>query len=142
MQYATIQEADDFYSKVFNSGWEDISTEDKCLLLKNASLNIDGYQYAGKKKDENQEGEFPRIFCDGTESDENLVKKACILEALRIYKSGDNGIGITSSGDIKSFTLGDVDVDLDGADTTNAKQNPIDNILGRYMKGTSARILL
>lgn len=142
MHYASVEEANDFYSKVYNSGWEEIPHELKCQLLQNATINIDSYEYVGCKKDKDQELEFPRVFCDGKESDENLVKRACILEALRIYKSGDNGIGISSSGDIKSFTLGDVDVDLGGANTVNATQTPIDNVLARYMKGTSARILL
>lgn len=142
MQYATKEEATTFYSKVYNSEWQEILEENKNLLLENASLKIDSYEYSGRKKDPNQEGEFPRVFCDGTESDDRLVKRACILEALRIYKSGDNGVGISTSGNLKSFKIGDVNVDLGNDNLASATDSHIDNVLGRYLVGESARILL
>lgn len=139
--YATIQEADIFFNKIYGSKWETLTQEEKEKLLENATLNIDSYSYAGKKKDKDQENEFPRIFCDYSESDEKLVKKACCLEAMRIYNAGEGSVVLTTS-DIKSFKLGDVNVDLGGNNTAEASETPIDNILGKYMKGLSARILL
>lgn len=141
MAYATIQEADEFFDKIYGSKWEGIPHDQKCRLLENATLNIDSYSYSGQKKDKDQTNEFPRIFCDYSESDENLVKKACFLEAMRIYETGESGVVMTSS-DIKSFKLGDVNVDFGGNNTAEATDTPIDNILGKYMKGRSARILL
>lgn len=141
MSYATVREADCFFDKIYGSKWETLGYEDKCRLLENATLNIDRYEYSGEKKDPNQENAFPRIFCDGTESDEKLVKRACCEEAMHIYESGESGV-VVSSSDIKSFRLGDVDVTLGGDNTAEATDTPIDNILKDYLKGGSARILL
>ena len=141
MAYATIQEADCFFDKVFGSKWETLGFETKCQLLENATLNIDSYEWSGIKKDPEQPNAFPRIFCDGTESDQMLVKRACCEEAMRIYDAGQSGY-VASSSDIKSMRLGDVNVDLGGDDTPDATDTPIDNILRDYLKGGSARILL
>ena len=139
MAYATIEEANAYYLDVYNTKWNCLSDLDKEKLLATATKTIDNYDYSGVKKDPDQENEFPRIFCDGSESDEKLVKKACILQAMYIYETG--GVAV-SSGDIKSFKLGDVDVQLGSDNTVDATATPIDNVLARYMKGTSARILL
>lgn len=139
MAYATIEEANEYYLGVYGSKWNCLQDLDKETLLENATKDIDSYEYSGMKKDPNQENEFPRVFCDGTESDEKLVKKACILQAMFIYENGGSAI---SSGDIKSFKLGDVDVALGNDTTIDATATPIDNVLARYMRGNSARILL
>lgn len=139
MAYATIEEANEYYLGVYGSKWNCLSELDKETLLENATKDIDSFEYSGRKKDDEQENEFPRIFCDGTESDERLVKKACILQAMYIY---DNGGSTVSSSDIKSFKLGDVDVDLGNDMSVNSTATPIDNVLARYMRGNSARILL
>ena len=139
MAYASVEEANDYYWGVYNTKWNCLSDMDKETLLENATKDIDSFEYSGEKKDPEQDNEFPRIFCDGTESDEKLVKKACILQAMYIYENGGNAI---SSSDIKSFKLGDVDVSLGNDMSANATATPIDNILARYMRGNSARILL
>lgn len=139
MAYATIEEANEYYLGVYNSKWNELLDLDKETLLENATKDIDNYEYSGRKKDEQQENEFPRVFCDGSESDEKLVKKACILQAMFIYENGGSSI---SSGDIKSFKLGDVDVNLGSDLSVDATATPIDNVLSRYMRGNSARILL
>ena len=139
MAYATVEEANDYYLGVFNTKWNCLSDLDKQTLLENATKDIDSFEYSGEKKDPEQDNEFPRIFCDGTESDEKLVKKACIMQAMYIYENGGSAV---SSSDIKSFKLGDVDVSLGNDMSVNATATPIDNILARYMRGNSARILL
>jgi uncharacterized LabA/DUF88 family protein len=139
MAYATIEEANEYYLGVYNSKWNCLPDLDKETLLENATKDIDSYEYSGRKKEENQLNEFPRVFCDNTESDERLVKKACILQAMFIYENGGSTI---SASDIKSFKLGDVDVALGSDMTAEATATPIDNVLGRYMRGNSARILL
>ena len=139
MAYASVEEANDYYLGVYNTKWNCLSDLDKETLLENATKDIDSFEYSGEKKDPEQDNEFPRIFCDGTESDEKLVKKACIMQAMYIYENGGSAV---SSSDIKSFKLGDVDVDLGNDMSSNATATPIDNILARYMRGNSARILL
>ena len=139
MAYATIEEANEYYLGVYNSKWNELADLDKETLLENATKDIDNYEYSGRKKDEAQENEFPRVFCDGSESDERLVKKACILQAMFIYENGGSTI---SAGDIKSFKLGDVDVTVGSDLSVEATATPIDNVLAKYMRGNSARILL
>jgi hypothetical protein len=139
MAYATVEEANKYYCGVFNNKWDALSDLDKETLLENATKDIDSYEYSGRKKEEAQENEFPRVFCDGSESDERLVKKACILQAMFIYENGGSTV---SAGDIKSFRLGDVDVSVGSDMTIDATATPIDNVLARYMRGNSARILL
>ena len=139
MAYATVEEANEYYRGVYNNKWEPIADSDKKTLLENATKDIDSYEYCGRKKDESQENEFPRVFCDGSESDERLVKKACILQAMFIYENGGSTV---SAGDIKSFRLGDVDVSVGSDMTIESTATPIDNVLARYMRGNSARILL
>lgn len=139
MAYASIEEANEYYSGVYNTKWAGLSDLDKETLLENATKDIDGFEYSGRRKDEEQPNEFPRVFCDGSESDERLVKKACILQAMFIYENGGSTI---TAGDIKSFKLGDVDVTVGSDLTAESTATPIDNVLGRYMRGNSARILL
>lgn len=139
MAYATIEEANEYYLGIYNTKWNCLSDLDKETLLENATRDIDSYEYSGRKKDEEQENEFPRVFCDGSESDVRLVKKACILQAMFIYENGGSTISV---GDIKSFKLGDVDVNLGSDLSVEATATQIDNILSKYMRGNSARILL
>jgi hypothetical protein len=136
MAYANIEEANTYYSKIYNSNWSGISNEDKQVLLENATISIDKKEYSGVKVDESQANKFPRVFYDGSISDDSLVAQACIVEALNIY---NNGGGDVDASGVESFKLGDVSVNL--SDTNEDSSTEIDNLLKPYLIGNTRIVL-
>lgn len=135
MAYATIEHADDYFSKIYDSAWGTLEDGTKQVLLENGTINIDKRDYSGEKLEPTQLNKFPRKFSDGSLSDDNLIKQACCEEAINIYKTG----GVLKAGEIKSFKLGNVDVDL--TEDAQAEVNPpIDDLLKDYLLG-NARIV-
>lgn len=130
MAYATIEYADDYFSKIYDSAWGTLEDDTKQVLLENGTINIDKRDYSGEKLEPTQLNKFPRKFSDGSLSDDNLVKQACCEEAINIYKTG----GVLKAGEIKSFKLGNVDVDLT-EDAQAEVKPPIDDLLKDYLLG-------
>jgi uncharacterized protein YjdB len=143
--YATIEFADDYFGNIYGSKWNDIDVDDKQKLLNNATINIDSLEYKGRKKDENQGQKFPRIFCDGSESDPNIVSAACCEEAYGIYLN--NGINPNEVSITGGFSIGNVSVDNAGSKNDSLGYDALFSTkaidyLKPYLKSGTSKILL
>ena len=59
--YATESEATTYFSEILNSdAWDDASSANRDIALKQATNIIDRLNFRGQKADETQENEFPR----------------------------------------------------------------------------------
>lgn len=71
MSYATVEQADKYVQEHFIStdpvrlSWEDLSEEDKQVILNVSAEAINSLPFPGRKKDPNQEDAFPR--CPSTQ---------------------------------------------------------------------------
>lgn len=128
--YATVEEADDYFTAFYGSVWEEIDEEDKKKLLVSASRTIDYGEWRGYKVDEEQKQAFPRII-NGKETDEDLLMKACCEEALGIYQSGNNGIANTDG--IQSVRVQDTEITFkSNATEQEFHSNAVEDILRPY----------
>ena len=85
--YATVEDADGYFGGAFGSNWETLDDDVKEKLLVSATRSIDKCEYRGKKVEEGQYLQFPRII-DGKQTDDDLLMRACCEEASAIYDSG------------------------------------------------------
>lgn len=85
--YATVEQADEYFQASYGSEWENLDDEDKEKLLVTATRSIDKSEYRGKKADEEQPLQFPRII-NGKLTDDDLLMRACCEEAMAIYSNG------------------------------------------------------
>ena len=129
--YVTIEETDAYYSNVYNSVWGSLGEDVKEILLKNATLNIDSYDYIGEKQDSEQLNKFPRVLCCGAVTDMDLVKRACMVEALAVYKNGGQASADTSG--IKSFKLGNANIEFKEDAKIEVGVSQIPSILRPYI---------
>lgn len=138
--YASVEEADQYLNVKYGSNWSTYDDDKKAKLLINSTREIDKRLYQGKKADENQPLKFPRIIA-GKPTDDELVKQCCIEMA--------DGIGLTSNGSgtvdnlqaIKSFKVGDTDVefkdDAELVETETLIDDAIQTFLKPYLKGNA-----
>ncbi len=139
--YASVEEADQYLNVKYGSNWSTYDEDKKKLLLVNATREIDKREYQGVKVDEKQPLKFPRVIA-GVQTDENLVKQACIelADGLALTSSGTGG-GTTNLQAIKSMKVGDTDIEFkDDAvllDPVQAADSIIDDLLKEYLKGNA-----
>jgi hypothetical protein len=89
--YATTSEADDFFEFQYGAEeWSDISDDDKERLLATATAMIDRLKPKYEKLDDSQSLNFPMENTDDSDEDGfDEAKKACIIQALYLYKNND-----------------------------------------------------
>jgi hypothetical protein len=85
--YATVEDADAYFEAMYNSNWADVTEEDKQKLLVSATRSIDRQEWKGRKIEETQYLQFPRII-ERKPTDDNLLMRACCEEALSMYNAG------------------------------------------------------
>lgn len=131
--YADIADANEYFSTVYNSGWEDIDDEEKAKLLLMATRHIDSVEWRGVLKEPEQKLQFPRMI-DGHYSDDELVTYACCEEAMAIFENGSSSE--SGSADVKSIKVQDTEITFkDGASTaeSNILSSEVERYLSKYM---------
>lgn len=134
--YVTIDDADEFITSHFlsssieRSGWENLTDDDKAVLLQNAFDSIENNIFNGWKTSDLQENQFPR---NGDTEVPDDIKSAQIYEAI------ENGFGDTTSFDsiekgIKSETIGKI--------STSYFKSAYDNIGNNFLKSSNAKRLI
>ena len=148
--YATVEDADKYFSAKFGSMWHEIPVEDKQKLLVTASREIENLQFQGLELDPEQPLKFPRVICcSQIEADDKNLIACCAEIACAIYNVGAlaNSITTPNAENIKSMSIGDTSITFkDGAsieaDAFSATAKPIaKKFLGNWLRG-NIRVLL
>lgn len=111
--YATVEDADKYFSAKFGSSWHDIEETEKAQLLVSATREIEKLKFQGLKLDPEQELKFPRVICcylvEAT--NKNLINCCCEI-AWAIYNINLTGADIvTPNADkIQSMSVGNTSV--------------------------------
>ena len=136
--YATVEEADLYFSTMFGNNWADIGETQKAQLLITATRLIDRQDFQGVVVDEEQLLKLPRIIA-GKPTDDDLVTEACCELALQIYQNGNSNVYVN---DVQSVSLGDSKITFkDDVVMENTNDLLIDNYLGNYLIG-GVRVIL
>ena len=150
ISYATVEDADKYFSAKFGSTWANIQSEEKAKLLVTATREIENLQFQGIELDPDQPLKFPRVICCShiKAEDESLI--ACCAEiANAIYNIGEIACNVVTpnASNIKSMGIGDTSItykdgaDID-ADIYSATAKPIaKKFLGKWLRG-NIRVLL
>ena len=113
--YADIDEADKYNNAIYGSTWQNLQEDDQARLLVMATRKIDSYNYAGEKKDPNQELKFPRVMTNGKTNDDEVLTNLCCQIATYYLTNGTSSSG-GDSGNIlsqmKSYQIGDLHLTL------------------------------
>jgi len=132
--YVNVAEADEYVGKYYlstddkNTSWAALTEAQKETALRNSAMAIDSVVYPGRKKDSDQEMEFPRCYKNGyyfplswyeTYTKEGgtwhcmaevpeKIKHAQVEEALEmICRTKESDDFEAFNGTLKSFSLGD-----------------------------------
>ena len=128
--YATVEEADDYFTASFGSSWDSLGDYDKEKLLISATRNIDRAEYRGQKVEESQPLEFPRLI-NGKETSEILLMKACCEEAQAIYEKGTSATADTDG--VKSVRVQDTTIEFkDSSEKSDFVSDTADDLLRPY----------
>lgn len=138
--YASVEEAEQYLNVKYGSNWSTYDEDKKAKLLVNATREIDKRDYQGIKVDETQPLKFPRLIA-GVETDENLVKQACIELADGMAVVSGAGSSSANLQAIKSMKVGDTDItfkdDAELVDPATVASGVIDDLLKPYLKGNA-----
>ena len=101
-------------------GWNDLSDEDKQVLVNRADAEFDTYQWIGEKVSEDQEHAFPRVVLEKTVNADKIARALAIycVESLRVNSIENSDIstkGITSikvEGASESYDVARINLDL------------------------------
>lgn len=136
--YATVEEADLYFSTMFGNNWAEIGETQKAQLLITATRMIDRQDFQGVVVDEEQPLKFPRIINDKLTNDDLLVETCCEL-ALQIYSDGGINVDVSN---VESVSLGDSKITFkDNIINENGNELLIENFLSDYLMG-GVRVLL
>lgn len=146
--YLTIREADKLVEGYFFENddarvqYENLSDEDKIVLLTRGCMDMQKLMYRGHKKDKNQKLAFPRVNREGYESDEALVKLAQLLNSISFMEIDANQLSMKTSEmrkvGIKTFTLGSFNVSLDGGNGIGSQRSNsgvVEQLLPMWLTG-------
>lgn len=150
--YATVEDADKYFSAKFGSTWGDIEQSDKEKLLVTATREIEKAEFQFCKVDINQDLAFPRMprfncYDVIINPEKELIECCCeIANAINNLSFAES---ITTPGidKIKSMSIGDTSITYkDGAeievDAFSATASPIiKKYLHRWLKGNIKIIL-
>ena len=96
--YATVAQADEYFSAKFGSEWANIDEEDKKKLLVTATREIENLCFQGVKIDKEQPLKFPRkICCLEIEADNPKIIACCAEIANAFYNTSLPTINIPSN---------------------------------------------
>lgn len=111
--YATVEEANKYFSARFGSSWHEIDEVEKAQLLVSATREIEKLKFQGIKLDPEQELKFPRVICCYLVelTNKNLVSCCCEI-AYAIYNMNlITGDIITPNADkIQSMSVGNTSI--------------------------------
>lgn len=121
--YVTTKEATTIVKSYFLedsdilSEFEEMSNNDKAVLLYKSCLDMQKLPYRGFKKEKSQRLSFPRINKFGYESDDEMVKLAQVLNAISFMKSDYTGemnqqIYQLASNGVNNFKLGSFSIGI------------------------------
>lgn len=136
--YATVEEADLYFSAIFGNNWVGIGETQKAQLLITATKLIDRQDFQGEVVDKEQPLKLPRII-NGEPTNDDLVVETCCELAHQIYQNGNLNI---STNDVQSVSLGDSKITFkDDVVIENSNDLLIENYLGDYLMG-GVRVIL
>lgn len=140
--YMTLDEANNIISSSLLSTsmehqfWDGLSDDDKCVLIINYTEVVDKqeFMYKGKKVNNSQKMEWPRVIC-GNNTDAPLsIKKGLLLNLLRDNTIENTDEGKLISMGVKSFADGG-GARIEFADAgTSASNEYTKNLFGVYRK--------
>lgn len=120
--YVTVSESNKIVENYFTEddafrvAYDDISDDDKSVLLYKSCMDMQKLMYRGHKKDKNQILAFPRINRAGYESDDEIVKLAQVINALSYIKNDESQLTNRATemrnAGILDFSLGSFRVQL------------------------------
>lgn len=110
--YADLTDAQIYNNAIVGSSWSTLDETTQSQYLVMATRKIDSYNYAGEKKDLNQELKFPRITTSGKTSDDEVLTNLCCQIAT--YYNDNGSSGGSDSGDflsnVENYQIGDLHV--------------------------------
>ena len=131
--YADLQDAEIYNNAIVGSTWANKNETTRSQYLVMATRKIDSYNYAGEKKDPNQELKFPRIMTNGTVSDDNLLTNLCCQVATyyndNSASSGDSGNFLDA---VENYQIGDLHVKFKSDATLDL--SGLDDIIEQALK--------
>jgi hypothetical protein len=121
--YVTTKEASTIMKNYFLEDsdaltqFDELSNNDKSVLLYRSCLDMQKLPYRGFKKEKGQRLSFPRINKFGYESDEEMVKLAQVLNAVSFMKSDytsemNQQIQQLVNNGVNSFRLGSFSINI------------------------------
>ena len=114
-------------SQLKKIGWDDISLEDKQVLIKQADKEIDALQYAGERMYGLQAHSFPRII--NNEIIESYRIKDAIAQYIYDY------LYIESDESIKNIEKGITSIKIaDASESYNLSKSDIDKMRNNYKR--------
>lgn len=135
--YVTIEEANSYISSHYLSSdnkrelWDNMSEEDKSVLLTQSLDNLESLNFYGKKTECNQELNFPR---NGSNVIPEKIKKAQIVGAMVLLDSDDTYNSIEKG--VVSERVGNVSYTYEKNQNNNKGCHPeIYKIIKTYLKG-------
>lgn len=151
--YVTIKEATTIMKSYFLedsdilNDFNELSSNDKSVLLFRSCLDMQKLPYRGFKKEKGQKLSFPRINKFGHESDDEMVKLAQVLNAISFMKSDytsemNQQIHQLVSNGVNSFRLGSFSIGINdkmvasrmgSAGTSNSGM--VETVLSDWLQG-------
>ena len=113
--YADLQDAEIYNNAIVGSSWSTLDETTQSQYLVMATRKIDSYNYAGEKKDLNQELKFPRVTATGKTSDDEVLTNLCCQIATYYYTNGSSSSGGDSSNllsQLKEYKLADLQINF------------------------------
>lgn len=144
--YVTSGEADKIVENYFveddayRTAYDELSDEDKTVLLYKSCMDMQKLMYRGYKKDKNQKLAFPRINRAGYESDEDMVKLAQVVNALSYIQNDESqltsrAVEMRSAG-IMDFSLGSFRIQLNRySSSVKSNSGAVEQLLSIWLTG-------
>lgn len=144
--YVTSGEADRIVENYFveddayRTAYDELSDEDKTVLLYKSCMDMQKLMYRGYKKDKNQKLAFPRVNRAGYESDEDMVKLAQVVNALSYIQNDESqltskAVEMRSAG-ILDFSLGSFRIQLNRySSSVKSNSGAIEQLLSIWLTG-------
>ena len=113
--YADLQDAEIYNNAIVGSSWSTLDETTQSQYLVMATRKIDSYNYAGEKKDPNQELKFPRVMANGkTSNDEVLTNLCCQIAAFYLSNGTSSGGGDSGNllSNLKEYKIGDLQINF------------------------------
>ena len=133
--YADLEDARLYNMAIVGSSWSTLDEKTQSQYLVMATRKIDSYNYAGEKKDPNQELKFPRVMANGKTSDDEVLTNLCCQIATYYYTNGSSSSGGDSSNllsQLKEYKLADLQINF--KDNATIDLSGIDDFIEQALK--------